>query len=100
MIVNLMVLLCAQHFTAAVYFFTAKFMKNLIPGKGVGHKIILKPLSPGQTFIAMIGYITKDQGEPHYQILTHHVSAQVFIIAAVFCAFCVIFCWFISVHRS
>jgi len=29
---------------------------------------------------AMIGYITKDQGQPHYQIKTFNISSQVFIL--------------------
>ncbi len=51
-----------------------------MPGKGVGHKIIVKPLGAGQSFTAMIGYITKDQGQPHFQIKTVNVSAQVYCI--------------------
>ena len=36
----------------------------------------VKPCHKNQTFIAMIGYVTKDASKPHYKIVTHNVSAQ------------------------
>jgi hypothetical protein len=54
-----------------------KFIRRLIPQNGKGHKIILKPLAKTQSLEAMIGYITKDQGQPHYQIKTFNISSQV-----------------------
>ena len=55
-------------------------LRALLPNHGKGYKLILKPLAQGQTMTAMIGYITKDQGKPHYKILVHNISAQVLII--------------------
>lgn len=40
-----------------------KLIKALIKPPLTGYKVHLKPLSPNQTLTAMIGYITKDQGE-------------------------------------
>ena len=54
-----------------------KLIKALMPRKGVGHKVNIKPLGKGQTKAAMIGYITKDGGESHYEVLVHNISAQV-----------------------
>lgn len=49
----------------------------MLPNGGRGYKMQLKPLATGQTLTAMIGYITKDQGKPHYKILAHNITAQV-----------------------
>ena len=48
-----------------------------IPGRGVGHKVNVKPLGKSQTFSAMIGYVTKDFDKPHYSVVSKGVSAQV-----------------------
>ena len=51
-----------------------KIFKNLLPpGK---YRIQVKPLQRGQTLIAMIGYVTKDQRKSYYRILNHNVSAH------------------------
>ena len=54
-------------------------IRKLLPDKGKGYKLTLKPLQGGQTLNAMIGYITKDQGKAHYKILVHNITAQVTI---------------------
>eukprot|EP01031_Cornospumella_fuschlensis_P027563 gene27563-33289_t len=51
-----------------------KFIKNLLPNKGKGLKVMLKVLRGDQTFIGMIGYVTKDVGQPHYQLRTHGIT--------------------------
>jgi hypothetical protein len=51
-------------------------IKDLIPNKGRGYKIQIKHLSKGQSLTAMVGYVTKDQGKPHYKILAHNITAQ------------------------
>jgi hypothetical protein len=51
-------------------------IKEIIPSKGKGYKIQLKPLARGQSLITMIGYVTKDQGKAHYKILAHNITAQ------------------------
>ena len=43
-------------------------IKKVLPMRGRGFKIQIKPFSVGQTFSSMIGYCTKDQGKGHYQI--------------------------------
>ena len=51
-----------------------KIFKNLLPpGK---YRIQVEPLQRGQTVIAMIGYVIKDQGKNYYRILIHNVSSQ------------------------
>jgi len=52
-------------------------IKNLLPSKGRGYKLQVKPLAKGQSLVAMVGYITKDQGKTHYKILAHNITAQV-----------------------
>jgi len=52
-------------------------IRDLLPGKGRGYKLQVKPLAKGQSLIAMVGYITKDQGKAHYKILAHNITAQV-----------------------
>lgn len=54
-----------------------KMIRNCLPLGGKSHKIQIKPLQPGQTFLSMIGYCTKDQGRPHYQFRSFNVSPQV-----------------------
>lgn len=44
-----------------------KFIKDLLPDKK-GHKITCKPLCGSQDFSTMIGYITKDQDQAHFQV--------------------------------
>lgn len=53
------------------------FIKKLLPQKGKGYKVNLKPLAGGQSFSAMIGYITKDVGQAHYQIRSHNITPEV-----------------------
>ena len=52
-------------------------IKQVLPMKGRGFKIQIKPFSVGQTFSSMIGYCTKDQGKGHYQFRVHNVSPSV-----------------------
>jgi len=52
-------------------------IKNLLPSKGRGYKLQVKPLAKGQSLVAMVGYITKDQGKTHYKILAHNITVQV-----------------------
>ncbi len=51
-----------------------KLIKGLIQPPSTGYRIVIKPFAVNQTVQAMIGYITKDQGQPHYQLRTHHIS--------------------------
>lgn len=51
----------------------SKMIKDLIKPRN-GYKVFIKELAPKQTFTAMVGYISKDEGQPHYQIRTHNVS--------------------------
>lgn len=39
-----------------------KVVKNILPLKGLGYKVFVKHCKAGQNFSAMIGYITKDEG--------------------------------------
>lgn len=57
--------------------YLAKYVRSLLPLDGKGYKIQCKPFSPGQTWEAMIGYITKDQGRQSYQIRTHNITPSV-----------------------
>ena len=54
-------------------------IKQVLPLRGKGFKIQIKPFSIGQTFSSMIGYCTKDQGKGHYQFRVHNVSPSVHI---------------------
>lgn len=40
-----------------------KFVRQLLPAKGKSYKVYLKAFAKNQNFSAMVGYITKDQGE-------------------------------------
>ena len=61
-----------------IYITYGKSIKiNYINGRGVGHKVNVKPLGKSQTFSAMIGYVTKDFDKPHYSVVSKGVSAQV-----------------------
>jgi len=51
-------------------------IKKLFVNNARGYKIVLKPFAPEQTWLAMIGYITKDKGKASYSIQTHNVTAQ------------------------
>ena len=55
----------------------AKHIRSLLPLQGKGYKVQCKPFSVGQTWEAMIGYITKDQGRPSYEIRTHNITPAV-----------------------
>ena len=57
-------------------------IKEVLPMRGRGFKIQLKPFSVGQTFSSMIGYCTKDQGKGHYQVRVHNVSPSVIQLQA------------------
>ena len=54
-----------------------RILKTHLPSGGRGYKIMLKPFAPTQTFSAMLGYCTKDQGRPHYQTRNHNVTLEV-----------------------
>ena len=55
-----------------------KFIKQTcIPENGKLHKVTVKPLKNNQSFSAMVGYVTKDFGKPHYKVVAKGVSAQV-----------------------
>lgn len=54
-------------------------IKQVLPLRGKGFKIQIKPFSVGQTFSSMIGYCTKDQGKGHYQVRVHNVSPAVIL---------------------
>lgn len=43
-------------------------------GSYKGYKVFVKPFSSRQDFTAMLGYITKDEGQPHYQLRTHNIT--------------------------
>jgi len=45
-----------------------KVIKNLLPNRGVGYRVVVKPFVRQQTWSAMIGYFTKDQYKSHYQV--------------------------------
>ncbi len=53
-----------------------KFYKDIVIKPRKGYKIMIKPLVGAQSMVAMIGYITKDQGRPHYQLRVHNVTVQ------------------------
>jgi hypothetical protein len=56
----------------------AKILKALLPPlERKQYKLQIKVLARAQTFLAMIGYITKDYQKAHYRILVHNISAQV-----------------------
>lgn len=40
-----------------------KILKRLLPERGNGYRIVAKPLGTNQTFVAMLGYVTKDSGK-------------------------------------
>lgn len=60
-----------------------KLLKSLLPEKGKKYKINLKPFGINQTFLSMIGYVTKDRGKSHFQLRTHNVTLQVIFYYAV-----------------
>ena len=53
-----------------------KIIKHNLPNTGSGYKIIIKKLNPQQSFMAMIGYCTKDNGKSHYQVRFSNVSPE------------------------
>ena len=55
-----------------------KLLKQQLPGNGTGYRIVFKLLAKNQTFGAMIGYVTKDSGRPHYQYRQSNVTPQVY----------------------
>ena len=40
-----------------------KFIKNMLPNNGIGLRVLLKVLVGEQTFVGMLGYVTKDSGK-------------------------------------
>ena len=54
-----------------------KHIKALLPDNGKGYRIQCKPFGAGQTWEAMLGYITKDTGRSSYQIRTHNITPKV-----------------------
>jgi hypothetical protein len=76
--------------TRVMIFKLSKEIKSQLPDKGKGHKvglltsstiiqalqIILKACAHGQTFAAMVGYVTKDAGKPHHDLRSHNLSPQ------------------------
>ena len=58
----------------------AKHIRSLLPEQGKGFKVQCKPFTLGQTWDAMLGYITKDQGRPSYEIRVHNITPAVMII--------------------
>jgi len=54
----------------------AKIIKSLILPTSAGYKVFTKEFGKHQTFIAMVGYCTKDQGKSSHKIVSHNVSAQ------------------------
>lgn len=53
-----------------------KFIKKLLPDAGKSCKVQIKVIGVNQKFSAMVGYITKDETRPSYQIRTHYISPQ------------------------
>lgn len=54
-----------------------KLLKEQLPENGVGYRIVFKKCKEHQTFEAMIGYVTKDSGRPHYQYRQLGLTPQV-----------------------
>ena len=56
--------------------YIGKFIKTnyILPGGGVGLKVMLKPCPRGQTFTAMIGYCTKDRNNSYFRMVSKGVS--------------------------
>lgn len=58
--------------------YLSKEIRKLMPQKGLGYKVTLKPCRQGQEFSAMLGYITKDQGKcALFYFPTHAYSRRV-----------------------
>lgn len=57
-----------------------RILKKLLPDAGKGYKVNLKKFGTNQTFIGMIGYITKDQG-----ILLHNFMLHCVRLILIFC---------------
>lgn len=51
-----------------------KFLKAFLPNKAVGYRVVCKPLTSGQDFISMIGYVLKDEGQAWFQTMTFNVT--------------------------
>lgn len=53
----------------------AKFIKSQFPDKlSKKYKVLLKTLNGAQTFLGMIGYVTKDFGRAHYRLVSHNID--------------------------
>lgn len=53
-----------------------KSIRALLPCKGVGYKIMIKPLESSQSISAMVGYCLKDSGEAHFDVRSHGFTAN------------------------
>jgi hypothetical protein len=59
----------------------SKKIKSIFPvNSGFDTRVLVKGLGDHQTFIAMLGYITKDQGQAHYQIRIHNVELLLLLL--------------------
>lgn len=45
------------------------------------YRVAIKAFARGQSKMGMLGYILKDEGRPHYEIVSHNVSAREFHVA-------------------
>ena len=52
------------------------FVKSFIAENGKGYRVLCKPLTRGQTFTTMCGYITKDEGRAWYQCRIHNIPRE------------------------
>ena len=52
------------------------FVKSFIAENGKGYRVLRKPLTRGQTFTTMCGYITKDEGRAWYQCQIHNIPRE------------------------
>lgn len=51
-----------------------KFLKQFLPSNSVGYRVVCKPLTSGQDFLSMIGYVLKDEGQAWFQTMTFNVT--------------------------
>jgi hypothetical protein len=62
-----------------------KQIKRILPYNGTQYRVNVKPFGNKQNFNAMIGYVTKDHGQTHYQLRSHNVTAKVSYISFINC---------------
>jgi hypothetical protein len=60
-------------------------IKKKFPYNGTQYRVNVKPFGNKQNFNAMIGYVTKDHGQTHYQLRSHNVTAKVSYISFINC---------------